>query len=69
MQEEFPSEDIPYILEVEELIVSFHEIKEASIANKMIKSFEDKVFKLLIEHNYRLLENDGGKNHQPIRSS
>ena len=37
VQEELPSEDIPYILEVEELIVSFHEIKEASIANKMIK--------------------------------
>ena len=34
MQEEFSSEDIPYILEVEELIVSCHEIKEASIAKK-----------------------------------
>ena len=68
VQQELPSEDIPYILEVEEPIVSFHEIKEASIANKTIKSFEDKVFKLLIEHNYHLLENDGGKNHQPIRN-
>ena len=66
--EELSSEDIPYILEVEEPIVSFHEIKEASIANKMIKLFQDNVFKLLIEHNYRLLEKDGGKNHQPIRS-
>ena len=53
---------------VEEPIVSFHEIKEASIANKTIGSFEDKVFKLLIEHDYCLLEKDGGKNHQPIRS-
>ena len=68
VQEEFPSGDITYILEVEELIVSFHEIKDASIMNKMIKSFEDKVFKLLIQHNYRLLEKDGGKNHQPICS-
>ena len=68
VQEEFPSEDMLYLLEVQESIVSFHEIKEASIANKMIKSFEDNVFKLLIEHNYHLLEKDGGKNHQPIRS-
>ena len=68
VQEELSSEDIPYILEVEEPIVSFHKVKEASIANKTIKSFEDKVFKLLIKHNYRLLKNDGGKNHQPIRS-
>ena len=68
VQEELSSEDIPYILEVEEPIVSFHEIKEASIANKTIGSFEDKVFKLLIEHDYRLLEKNGGKNHQPIHS-
>ena len=58
VQEELPSEGIPYILEVEEPIVSFHKIKEASIVNKMIKSFEDKAFKLLIEHNYCLSEND-----------
>ena len=68
MQEELSSDAIPYILEVEEPIVSFHEIKEASNANKMIKSFQDKVFKLLIEHNYHLLKKDGGKNYQPIRS-
>ena len=68
VQEKLSSEDIPYILEVEEPIVSFHEIKEAFIANKTIKSIQDKVFKLLIEHNYRLLEKDGGKNHQPIHS-
>ena len=37
VQEEFPRKDIPYILEVEEPIVSFHEIKETSIANKMIR--------------------------------
>ena len=68
VQEELSSEDIPYILEVEEPIVSFHEIKEASIANKNIKLFEDTMFKLLIEHSYRLLKKDGDKNHQPIRS-
>ena len=39
------SEEIPYILEVEEPIVSFHEVKKTSIANKTIKSFQDNVFK------------------------
>ena len=68
MQKELSSEDIPYILEVEEPIVSFHEIKEASIVNKNIKSFQEKVFKFPIEHNYRLLGKDGCKNHQPICS-
>ena len=68
VQEELSSDDRPYILEVEEPIVSFHEIKEASNGNKTIKSFQDKAFKLLIEHNYHLLEKDGGKNHQPICS-
>ena len=60
----------PYhtFLEVEDPIISFHEIKEASNANKKIKSFQDRVFKLLIEHNYHLLEKDRGKNHQQIRS-
>ena len=67
VQEELSGEDLSYILEVEEPIVSFHEIKEASITNKTIKSIPDKVFKLLIEHNYQLLENYGGKNYQPIR--
>ena len=68
VQEELSSKDIPYILEMEKPIVSFHEIKEASIVNKTIKPFQDKVFKLLNEHNYSLLEKDGGKNHQPIHS-
>ena len=68
VQKEIPSEDIPYILEVEEPIVSFHEIKEAPIANKNIKSIQDKVFKLVPEHNYCLLKKDGSKNHKPIRS-
>ena len=42
VQEELSSEDIPYILEVENPIVSFHEIKEVSIANKTINSIQDK---------------------------
>ena len=37
---------------------------EKKIENrKKIMILEDYVLKLLIEHNYRLLENDGGKNH------
>ena len=39
---------IPHILEVEELVVSWHEI-EGDIA---IKSFEEDVFKLLKGHYY-----------------
>ena len=31
-------------------------------------TLEDYVLKLLIEHNYRLLEKDGGQNYQHIRS-
>ena len=34
MQEEFPSEDIPYILEVEELVASWHEIEEPPLWTK-----------------------------------
>ena len=68
LQEELSREDIPYILEVEKAIVSFHETKEASIANKTIKSFQYKAFKLLIEHNNHLLKKDGDKNHQIIHS-
>ena len=55
VQEELSSDAIPYILEVEEPIVSFHETKEAFNANKTIKSFQDRLFKLLIEHNFCLL--------------
>ena len=32
------------------------------------KIVEDYVLKLLIEHNYLLLEKDEGKNYQPIRN-
>ena len=44
MQEELPSEEIPYILKVEEIIMPLIEYKEASIMNLMIKSCEDNVF-------------------------
>ena len=40
VQEELPSKDIPYILEVEEPVVSWHEIKGTSIVDIVIKSFE-----------------------------
>ena len=37
VQEELPREDKPYIMEVEELIVSWNEIKETSIVDITIK--------------------------------
>ena len=52
----------------------FKEI-EATIVNKKkienlkkILILEDNVFKLLIKHNYRLLEKDGGRNYPHIHS-
>ena len=50
VQEELSSEDIPYILEVEELVVSWHEVEETSIVKKTCKSFEEYVLKLLKRH-------------------
>ena len=46
VQEEFPSEDIPYIFEVEEPVVSWHEIEGTSIVDLSMKSFEENVLKL-----------------------
>ena len=40
LQEVLPSEDMPYILEVEETVASLHEIEETSIVKKTVKSFE-----------------------------
>ena len=40
VQEELPSEDIPYILEVEEPIVLWYEIEGTSIVDTMIKSLK-----------------------------
>ena len=47
VQEEMLSEDIPYIFEVEEVIIPLIEYKEASIVNITITSFEEDVLKLL----------------------
>ena len=58
---------MPYILEVEEIIVALNENQEASNMKKVNKSFEDYVLNLLHEHYYSL-GNDGGKNHQPFHS-
>ena len=68
VQEEFPSEDIPYILEVEEPVFSWHEIKGTSIVDIAIKSFEEDVLKLEKGHYYSLLNTNGGKNPQLFRS-
>ena len=63
--------------EVEEYIIHLKNELRGTIVNKKLKKIENKknnkivedyVLKLLIEHNYRLLEKDGGKKHQPIRS-
>ena len=63
--------------EVDEYIIHLNNELRGTIVNKKLKKIEnqknnkiveDYVLKLLIEHNYRLLENDGGKKHQPIRS-
>ena len=64
VQEELPSEDRPYILEVEEPIVSWHKIERTSIVDIAIKSFEEDVLKLLKGHYYSFLEKDEGKNPQ-----
>ena len=66
--EELPSEDMPYIWEVEEPVVSWHDIEGTSIMDIAIKSFEEDVFKLLKGHYYSFLEKDGGKNLQAFRS-
>ena len=52
---------------VEQRIDSNHyeQKKIKKIYNKIV---EDYVLKLLIEYNYRLLEKDGGRNYQHIRS-
>ena len=61
----------------DEYIIHLNNELRGTIVNKKLKKIEnqknnkiveDYVLKLLIEHNYRLLENDGGKKHQPILS-
>ena len=69
VQEELPSEVIPYILKVEEIIMPLIEYKEASIINITIKSCEENVFKWLIEYNHRFLGTDRRENHHSFHSS
>ena len=64
VQEELLSEDIPYILEVEEVIIPLIEYKEASIMNITITSFEEDVLKLLNGQYYSFLGKDGDNNPQ-----
>ena len=68
VQEKLPSKDKPYILEVEEPVVSWHEIEGTSIVDIVIKSFEKDVLKLLKGHYYSFLEKDEGKNPQAFHS-
>ena len=74
MHEELKIEEVTPMSKVEECIVQLCKEMEATIVNKKIKNpknnkiVEDYVLKLLIEHNYRLLKKDGGRNHQPIHS-
>ena len=69
MHEELKNEKMTPIPKVEDCTIQFFKEMEATIINKKIKIIEnlkiimileDYVLKLLIEHNYRLLENDGG---------
>ena len=66
VQEEFPSDDRPYILEVEELVVSWHEVEGTSIVDIVINSFEEDVLKLLEGHYYSFLEKNGGQESSSI---
>ena len=48
VHEEFPIENMPYILEVEEIILSLHEFEKTSIMKKVFKSCEEYVLKLVM---------------------
>ena len=58
----------PYILEVEEPVISWHEIEGTSIVDIAIKPFEEDVLNLKKGHYYSFLKKDGGKNPQAFRS-
>ena len=77
MHEELKNEKTIPNSKVDEYISHFNNELRGTIVNKKLKKIENKknnkivedyVLKLLIEHNYRLLEKDGGKKYQPIRS-
>ena len=62
MHEELKNEKTNPIPKIEECTINLFKEMEATIVNKKIMILEEYVLKLLIEHNYRLLEKDGGKN-------
>ena len=78
MHEEVKNENKIPTSEVDEHIIHLNnEMRGIIVKKKMKKKIENikkimileyYVLKLLIEHNYCLLENDGGQNHQYIRS-
>ena len=76
MHEELKNEKTIPNSEVDEYIIHLNNELRGTIVNKKLKKIENKknkivedyVLKLLIEHNYRLLEKDGGKKHQLIHS-
>ena len=78
MHEELKNEKTIPNSEVDEYIIHLNNELRGTIVNKKLKKkienqknnkiVEDYVLKFLIEHNYRLLEKDGGKKHQPIHS-
>ena len=79
MHEELKNEKTIPNFEVDEYIIHLNnELRGTNVSKKLKKKIEhqknnkiveDYVLKLLIEHNYRLLEKDGGKKHQPIHPS
>ena len=77
MHEEVKNENKTPTSEMDEYIIHLNNELRGIIVKKKMKKIEnqknnkiveDYVLKLLIEYNYRLLEKDGGKKHQPIRS-
>ena len=77
MHEEVKNENKTPTSKVDEYIIHLNNELRGIIVKKKMKKIEnikkimileDYVLKLLIEHNYRLLEKDGGQNYQHIRS-
>ena len=74
MHEELTIEEIIPMSKAEEYIIQLNKEMEATIVTYKEKNknknkiMEDYVLKLLIEHNYHLLEKDGGKNPQAFNS-
>ena len=78
MHEGLKNEKITPTSEVDEYIIQLNNEMKGTFVKKKTKKkienikkimiLEDYVLKLLIEHNYRLLEKDGGQNYQHIHS-